>query len=151
MSKLRLSDPIFNQEKMREVILYILNKRTDVDEETLCNILYFIDFDYYEKYEEHLMGCKYEKESIIEKEVNQFCKEKYCNILDEAKKEFFFIKENILERFLAKYAIHNAKTFITRELMKYKKQEREKVYEDIMENYKEEIFLVLEDWDNEKN
>lgn len=61
MIKLRLSEPIFNREKMREVILYILNKLLDVDEETLCNILYFIDFDYYEKYEEHLMGCRWIK------------------------------------------------------------------------------------------
>lgn len=64
MMKLRLSEPIFDSEKMREVILYILNKRPNIDEETLCNILYFIDFDFYEKFEEHLIGATWKKSLI---------------------------------------------------------------------------------------
>lgn len=43
MIKLRLSEPIFNKEKIREIILYVLNKIPNLDEEILCNILYFID------------------------------------------------------------------------------------------------------------
>lgn len=48
--------PNFNREKTREIILYIMNKYPNINEKTLCHILYFIDFDYYELYEEHLMG-----------------------------------------------------------------------------------------------
>ena len=58
---MRQSTPTLNEEKAREVILYILEKMPGIDEETLCNKLYFIDFDYYEKYESHLLGFTWKK------------------------------------------------------------------------------------------
>ena len=51
-------------EKFRQVLLYILNKvggKPNVGETVLHKLLYFIDFDYYEKYEENLMGAIYIK------------------------------------------------------------------------------------------
>lgn len=53
-----------NFDKLREVLLYILNKvgsKPNVGETVLHKLLYFIDFDYYEKYEENLMGATYIK------------------------------------------------------------------------------------------
>lgn len=61
---MRISDPIFNQQKAREVILYILNKYPAMKETVLYNMLYFIDFDYYERYEEHLIGFTWKKNLI---------------------------------------------------------------------------------------
>lgn len=60
----RIDVPIENIEKFKEVLLYILEKvgaRYNIGETVLYKLLYFIDFDYYEKYEEQLMGAKYIK------------------------------------------------------------------------------------------
>jgi transcriptional regulator with XRE-family HTH domain len=51
-------------EKFTQVLLYILNKvggKPNIGETVLHKLLYFIDFDYYEKYEENLMGATYIK------------------------------------------------------------------------------------------
>lgn len=53
-----------NLEKFRQVLLYILNKvgsKPNIGETVLHKLLYFIDFDYYEKFEENLMGATYIK------------------------------------------------------------------------------------------
>ena len=49
-----------------QVILYVLDKvggKPNVGETVLHKLFYFIDFDYYEKYEENLMGETYVKNS----------------------------------------------------------------------------------------
>ena len=53
-----------NLEKFKQVLLYILNKvgsKPNVGETALHKLLYFVDFDYYEKYEQNLMGATYIK------------------------------------------------------------------------------------------
>jgi len=53
-----------NLEKFKQVILYVLGKvgsRPNVGETVLHKLFYFIDFDYYEKFEENLMGATYIK------------------------------------------------------------------------------------------
>jgi len=63
-SQLRISVPRRNLEKFREVLLYILNRvgaRPNVGETVIYKLLYFIDFDFYEKYEEQLIGATYIK------------------------------------------------------------------------------------------
>lgn len=60
----RINVPQKNIEKFKEVLLYILEKigaKPNVGQTVLYKILYFIDFDYYELYEEQLMGAKYIK------------------------------------------------------------------------------------------
>ncbi len=50
--------------KFKQVLLYVLNKvgsKPNVGETVLHKLLYFIDFDYYEKFEESLMGGVYIK------------------------------------------------------------------------------------------
>ena len=49
-------------EKLREVLLYVLNKigaKPNVGETVLYKLLYFIDFDYYEKYGKSITGLSY--------------------------------------------------------------------------------------------
>jgi transcriptional regulator with XRE-family HTH domain len=56
--------PKENTEKFRQVLLYILGKigsRPNIGQTVIYKLLYFIDFDYYEKYEEQLMGATYIK------------------------------------------------------------------------------------------
>ena len=51
-------------EKFKEVLLYILGKigsRPNIGQTVLYKLLYFIDFDYYEKYEEQFIGATYIK------------------------------------------------------------------------------------------
>ncbi|MBI9036750.1 MAG: DUF4065 domain-containing protein [Bacteroidales bacterium] len=60
----RISVPILNIKKFKNVLLYILERcagKPNVGETVLNKLLYFIDFNYYELYEEHLTGSKYRK------------------------------------------------------------------------------------------
>lgn len=61
---LRISVPRKNLNKFKEVLLYVLGKvgaKPNVGETVLYKLLYFIDFNYYEKYEEQLIGATYIK------------------------------------------------------------------------------------------
>lgn len=61
---LRISVPQRHLDKFKEVLLYILERvgsRPNVGQVVLYKLLYFIDFDYYEKYEEQLIGATYVK------------------------------------------------------------------------------------------
>ena len=63
-SEIRISVPQENLKKFKEVLLYVLESigaRPNIGEAVICKLLYFIDFDYYEKYEEQLIGAKYIK------------------------------------------------------------------------------------------
>lgn len=62
--EIRISVPQKNLDKFKEVLLYILNKvgsRPNIGETVLYKLLYFIDFDFYEKYENQLIGAAYIK------------------------------------------------------------------------------------------
>lgn len=62
--ELRINVPQKNLSKFKEVLLYILKQvgsKPNVGESVLYKLLYFIDFDYYEKYEEQLIGATYIK------------------------------------------------------------------------------------------
>jgi len=55
-------NPEFNPEKLREVLLYVLEKigaKPNVGETVLYKLLYFIDFDFYEKYGKSITGLTY--------------------------------------------------------------------------------------------
>ena len=55
-------NPQTNPEKLREVLLYILEKvgaKPNVGETVLYKLLYFIDFDYYEKTGQSITGLSY--------------------------------------------------------------------------------------------
>lgn len=62
--KVRIDIPQNNISKFKQVLLYILNKagaKPNVGQTVIYKLLYFIDFDYYELYEEQLMGLEYIK------------------------------------------------------------------------------------------
>lgn len=63
-ASIRISVPQRNVAKFKEVLLYILNKvgsKPNIGETVVYKLLYFIDFNYYEKYEEQLIGATYIK------------------------------------------------------------------------------------------
>jgi transcriptional regulator with XRE-family HTH domain len=58
----RISVPQKNVRKFRQVLLYILNRvgsRPNIGETVIYKLLYFIDFDHFEKHEEQLVGATY--------------------------------------------------------------------------------------------
>lgn len=63
----RITVPKKNLNKFKEALIYILAKvgaKPNIGETVLYKLLYFIDFDYYEKYEEHLIGATYIKDHL---------------------------------------------------------------------------------------
>jgi len=62
--QIRINVPQRNLEKFKEVFLYIINKvgsKPNIGETVIYKLLYFIDFNFYEKYEEQLIGATYIK------------------------------------------------------------------------------------------
>ncbi|MGE5426225.1 MAG: type II toxin-antitoxin system antitoxin SocA domain-containing protein [Bacillota bacterium] len=62
--EIRISVPEKNLPKFKEVLIYVLNRigaKPNVGDAVLCKLLYFIDFDYYERYEKQLSGSVYIK------------------------------------------------------------------------------------------
>ena len=62
--QIRINVPQKNLEKFKEVLLYVLNKvgsKPNIGVTTIYKLLYFIDFNFYEKYEEQLIGATYIK------------------------------------------------------------------------------------------
>ena len=62
--ELRISVPQKKLDKFKEVLVYILDKvgsKPNVGETVIYKLMYFIDFDFYEKYEEQLIGATYIK------------------------------------------------------------------------------------------
>lgn len=88
-----------NLNKFKQVLLYVLEKvgaKPNVGETVLYKLLYFIDFDYYEKYEENLMGATYIKNHhgptpIEFKEIVADMKKK--GELTEVKNKYFAYKQ----------------------------------------------------------
>lgn len=63
-SDIRVSVPEEKVDKFKQTLLYILEKvggRRNIGQTVIYKLLYFIDFDYYEKYEKQLIGAKYIK------------------------------------------------------------------------------------------
>lgn len=60
----RISVPQEKIKKFKQVLMYILTKvggKPNIGQTVLYKLLYFIDFDYYEKFEEQLIGARYMK------------------------------------------------------------------------------------------
>ena len=65
--EVRISIPQQNIIKFKEVFLYILEKvgaKVNVGETVIYKLLYFIDFDFYEKHEAQLIGATYIKNNF---------------------------------------------------------------------------------------
>ncbi len=82
-------------QKFKEVLLYILQKvgaRPNVGQTVLYKLLYFIDFDYYEKYDEKILGLTYQRNHHGPTPIN-FAKAveemKRDGDLEEVKSKFF--------------------------------------------------------------
>jgi transcriptional regulator with XRE-family HTH domain len=100
---IRISVPQKNLKKFKEVLLYVLEKvgaKPNIGETAIYKLLYFIDFDYYEKFEEQLVGATYIKNRYGPTPVE------FAKIVDDMKKK----KE--IERVSSKYFQYEQKKYL---------------------------------------
>lgn len=94
-SDTRIDIPQKKLDKFKQVLLYILEKvggKPNIGLTVLYKLLYFMDFDYYEKYEEQLMGLTYIKNhhGPTPKEFIKVVEEmKKVGELEEVKSQYF--------------------------------------------------------------
>lgn len=103
--EIRISVPQENLKKFKEVLLYILEKvgaRPNIGETALYKLFYFIDFDYYEKFEEQLIGAKYIKNHFGPTPIE------FKKITDQ------MIEKGELEKIKSKYFQHEQKKYLPR-------------------------------------
>jgi len=115
----RISVPQEKVEKFKEVLLYILERigaRPNIGEAVVCKLMYFIDFDYYEKFEEQLIGAKYIKNHFGPTPVA------FPEIIAQME------EEGDLTRVIKKYFQHDQKKYLPRRsanLSNFSAQEKE--------------------------
>jgi len=105
MPEMRISVPQRNVKKFKEVLLYLLEKvgaRPNIGETAIYKLLYFIDFDYYEKFEEQLIGAKYIKNHFGPTPVE------FKKITDQ------MIEKGEMEKIKSKYFQHEQKKYLPR-------------------------------------
>ena len=102
-NEIRIDVPQDKVEKFKEVFLYILSQvgaKPNIGMTVLYKLLYFIDFNYYEKYEEQLIGATYIKNHFGPTPVF------FSKIVEEMK------KENELEEVNSKFFLHDQKKYL---------------------------------------
>lgn len=128
--QMRISVPQKNLQKFKEVLLYILNKvgsKPNIGETVIYKLLYFIDFDFYEKYEEQLIGATYKKNQYGPMPI-QFAK-----IVEQ------MVKKGEIEKVKSDYFSYPQTKYLPRvkpDLMKFKANEIE-VIDDVLNRLSE--------------
>jgi len=103
--EMRIIMPRANVKKFKEVLLYVLEKagaRPNIGETAIYKLLYFIDFDYYEKFEEQLIGAKYIKNHFGPTPVG------FKKITDQ------MIENGEIEKIKSKYFQHEQRKYLPR-------------------------------------
>lgn len=103
--EIRISVPQKKMDKFKEVLLYVLEKvgaQMNVGETVIYKLLYFIDFDFYEKYEEQLIGATYIKNHYGPTPVE------FKKIVEEME------KKGEIEKVKSKYFQHEQKKYLPR-------------------------------------
>lgn len=103
--EMRIIVPQANVKKFKEVLLYILEKagaRPNIGETAIYKLLYFIDFDYYEKFEEQLIGAQYIKNHFGPTPIE------FKKITDQ------MIEGGEIEKIRSKYFQHEQKKYLPR-------------------------------------
>jgi len=102
-SDIRIDVPQDKVEKFKEVLLYVLSKvgaKPNVGMTVLYKLLYFIDFNYYEKYEEQLVGATYIKNHFGPTPVY------FSKVVEDMK------KQGEVEEVKSQYFLHDQKKFL---------------------------------------
>jgi len=103
--EMRIVMPRANVKKFKEVLLYLLEKvgaRPNIGETAIYKLLYFIDFDYYEKFEEQLIGARYIKNHFGPTPIE------FKKITDQ------MIEKGEIEKIKSRYFQHDQKKYLPR-------------------------------------
>jgi transcriptional regulator with XRE-family HTH domain/uncharacterized protein YwgA len=107
VQSMRVSVPQEKVDKFKEVLLYVLNRvgaKPNVGRTVVYKLLYFMDFDYYEQYEEQLIGARYQK--------NQYgpTPMEFTKIVERMEQDgdLTEVKNQYFERFQTKYLARRA-------------------------------------------
>ncbi|MDO8686735.1 MAG: DUF4065 domain-containing protein [Candidatus Berkelbacteria bacterium] len=103
--EMRIVMPRANVKKFKEVLLYLLEKagaRPNIGETAIYKLLYFIDFDYYEKFEEQLIGATYIKNHFGPTPIE------FKKITDQ------MIEKGEIEKIKSRYFQHEQKKYLPR-------------------------------------
>ena len=103
--EMRIVMPRANVKKFKEVLLYLLGKvgaRPNIGETAIYKLLYFIDFDYYEKFEEQLIGARYIKNHFGPTPIE------FKKITDQ------MIEKGEIEKIKSRYFQHDQKKYLPR-------------------------------------
>lgn len=103
--EMRIIMPRANVKKFKAVLLYLLEKvgaRPNIGETAIYKLLYFIDFDYYEKFEEQLIGARYIKNHFGPTPIE------FKKIADQ------MIEKGEIEKIKSKYFQHEQKKYLPR-------------------------------------
>lgn len=101
--EIRIEVPQNKADKFKEVLLYILSQvgaKPNVGLTVLYKLLYFIDFNYYEKYEEQLIGATYIKNHFGPTPIY------FSKIVDDMK------QKNEIEEVKSQYFLHDQKKYL---------------------------------------
>jgi transcriptional regulator with XRE-family HTH domain len=101
--EIRIDVPQNKADKFKEVLLYILSKvgaKPNVGLTVLYKLLYFIDFNYYEKYEEQLIGATYIKNHFGPTPIY------FSKIVEDMK------QKNEVEEVKSQYFLHDQKKYL---------------------------------------
>lgn len=101
--EIRIDVPQNKADKFKEVLLYILSKvgaKPNVGLTVLYKLLYFIDFNYYEKYEEQLIGATYIKNHFGPTPIY------FSKIIEDMK------QKNEVEEVKSQYFLHDQKKYL---------------------------------------
>jgi transcriptional regulator with XRE-family HTH domain len=125
--KERINVPQKNLKKFKEVLLYILNKvgsKSNVGETVIYKLLYFIDFNFYEKYEEQLIGATYIKNNYGPTPVE------FAKIVEEMK------NEGEIEEVESKYFNYPQRKYLPlrKSNLKILKANEKEVIDDVLNN-----------------
>ncbi len=104
-NNIRIIVPRANVEKFKEVLLYVLDKvgaKPNIGETAIYKLLYFIDFDFYEKFEEQLIGARYIKNHYGPTPIE------FKKIIEEME------KRGEIERVKSKYFQYDQKKYLPR-------------------------------------
>jgi len=102
-SEIRIDVPQNKVDKFKEVLLYILSQvgaKPNIGMTVLYKLLYFIDFNYYEKYEEQLIGATYIKNHFGPTPIY------FSKIIEDMK------KKDEVEEVNSKFFLHDQKKYL---------------------------------------
>lgn len=138
-SPIRINMPQRNLKKFREMFLYILEKvggKPNVGQTVLYKLFYFIDFDYYERFEDQLIGATYIR-NHYGPTPNEFAKVAAC-----------MIKEGEIEEVRSAYFKHEQKKYLPRrspDLSVFSVQEKEHI-DEVLARLSDKSAAVLSDF-----